>query len=467
MSGNLELCRLTIQEAAPLIERRDISPVELTEAFLERIAELNPKLSAYVRVTDDLARVQAAKAEKEIKAGDYKGPLHGAPIALKDIYDTAGIPTTASSHIHVDRTPKADAVTTAKLAGAGAVLLGKLTTHEFAFGGPSWDLPTPPARNPWNTDCFTGGSSSGSGAATAAGLAMATMGSDTAGSIRMPAFFCGIAGLKPTYGRVSRRGVTPLAFSLDHCGPMTWTVADCALMMNALAGYDAKDPASANVPVPDYMATLGQGVAGKRIGLIRHFYDGDIKATAPVQDAMAASAKTFADLGAVVEEVTLPSLQDFHACNFIIMLAEAYAIHRETLTATPEKYGEIFRDRMMMASLVTGYDYVQANRMRTQLKAAVDKAFESYDYLITAGGPNPAPELKAMPKFYVFQNPLLTSPFDVSGHPALGVCNGFSDEGMPVGMQIIGRPFDEAGVLAAGAAFEAATPYRATRPMFQ
>ncbi len=465
--ANSDLCRLTILEAAPLLERREISPVELTEAFLGRIDALNDTLGAYALVTADIARAQAATAEKDIAGGGYRGPLHGAPIGLKDIYDTAGTPTTASSHLFVDRTPTADAETTTRLNAAGAVLLGKLTTHEFAFGGPSLDLPTPPARNPWNSAHFTGGSSSGSGAAMAAGLAMATMGSDTAGSIRMPAFFCGIAGLKPTYGRVSRRGVVPLSYSLDHCGPMTWTVADCALMMNALAGHDPRDPASADLPVPDYASALSGGVKGKRIGLVRHFYAGDMHAAEPVQNAMTAAAKTFEGLGAIVEEATLPSLQDFHACNFIIMLSEAYAIHQRTLSATPEKYGEIFRDRMMLASMITGLDYVQANRMRTQLKAAVDAALAEYDFLLTAGGPAPAAKLTEMPKFFVLENPLLTSPFNVSGHPALGVCNGFSDDGLPVGMQIVGKAFDEAGVLAVGQAFEAATPFREKRPMFE
>lgn len=459
-----ELCHLTIGDAAPLLHDGRLSPVELTEAFLARIERLNPTLHAYVLVTAERARADAERAEAEIKAGHYRGPLHGIPIALKDLYDTAGFPTTACSHVHVNRVPTEDAETTARLAAAGAVLLGKLTTHEFAFGGPSWDLPTPPARNPWNTEHFTGGSSSGSGSATAAGLAMATLGSDTAGSIRMPAFFCGVTGLKPTYGLVSRRGVTPLAYSLDHCGPLTWTVADCALMMNVLAGHDPRDPASADVALPDYAAALDGDIAGKRIGLIRHFYDGDTDAAEPVKTAMAAATATFEDLGATVEEVTLPALQDFHACNFVIMLAEAYAIHQKSLRETPELYGEILRDRMMMASLLSGLDYVQALRMRTRLKAAVDALFTRHDFLITAGGWAPAPRLQTMPKFYVFENPLITSPFNVSGHPAICVCNGFSPEGLPVGMQIVGRPFDDAGVLGIAAAYERATPYREARP---
>lgn len=459
-----ELCHLTVADAAPLLKSGQISPVELTEAFLDRIERLNPALAAYVLVTDERARADAKRAEAEIMAGDYKGPLHGVPIGLKDIYDTAGIPTTASSHLHVDRVPRADAETTRRLVEAGVVLLGKLTTHEFAFAGPSWDLPTPPARNPWDTKRFTGGSSSGSGAATAAGLAMATLGTDTAGSIRMPAFFCGIAGLKPTYGLVSRRGVTPLAYSLDHCGPMTWNVEDSAILMQALAGHDPLDPASAKAKVPDYRAALGQGVAGKRIGLVRHFYDGDTQAAAPVKEAMAAAVATFESLGAVVEEVQLPPLQDFHAADVFIMMTEAYAIHAKSIRETLEKYGEIFRDRLMLASTISGLDYVQAQRMRARLKAKVDAALQDYDFLVTAGGWAPAPELKEMPKFYVFEFPLITTPFNVSGHPAMCVCNGFSPEKLPVGMQIVGRAFDDAGVMAAAHAFEQATPFRAERP---
>ncbi len=459
-----DLCHLTIAEAAGLIAARQLSPVELTEAFLARIEVLNPTLFAYVQVTADRARADAVRAEAEITAGQYRGPLHGIPIGLKDIYDTDGIATTSSSHLHGQRVPAADAETTARLAAAGAVLLGKLTTHEFAFGGPSWDLPTPPAVNPWKAGHFTGGSSSGSGAATAAGLAMGTMGSDTGGSIRLPAFFCGITGLKPTYGRVSRRGVMPLAYSLDHCGPMTWDVCDCALMMNALAGHDPLDPASADVAVPDFTAGLEADIAGKRVGLIRHFYDGDGQAQALMRHAMDDAVRVLGDLGAIVEEVTLSPLQDYHACNFMIMLSEAFSIHHKDLSENPEKYGEVFRERVSLGALIFGLDYVQATRLRRILTAEMTAALESHDVLVTAGGWGPAPPLQAMETFYVFETPLLTSPFNVTGLPAISVCNGFSADGLPLGMQIAGRAFDETGVLAVAAAHERATPYRERRP---
>ncbi|MCA8927861.1 MAG: amidase, partial [Alphaproteobacteria bacterium] len=330
--------------------------------------------------------------------------------------------------------------------------------------GPSWDLPAPPARNPWNPDHFTGGSSSGSGAATAAGLALGTLGTDTAGSIRMPAFFCGIAGVKPTYGRVSRRGVSPLGFSLDHCGPMTWTIRDSAMILQALAGHDPRDPGSADRPVPDYCAALTGDIRGLRIGHIRHFYDGDDHAEAPVMQAMDAAVETLQGLGAVVEPVQVSALQTYHACAVIVMMGEAMAIHEPHLRTTPEKYGEIFRDRMMLGSVLTAQDYVQAVRLRRVLAAELQAQFADYDVLLTAGGWGPAPPIDQMSPIYVFQRPLLTSPFNATGSPVASVCNGFAESGLPVGMQIVGRPFDEATVMRVADAFERATPWRDRRP---
>ena len=456
---------LTIAEAADLIRKRELSPVELTNALLSRIETVNPKLDAYVCVTADRARADAKTAEAEITAGRYRGPLHGIPIGVKDIYDTGGITTTCHSHIHADRVPEADSHAVALLRAAGTVLLGKLATHEFAFGGPSWDLPFPPARNPWDRDRFTGGSSSGSGSATAAGLALGTLGSDTAGSIRMPAHFCGIAGIKPTYGRVSRRGVAPLAWSLDHCGPMAWTARDCALLLQTMAGHDRLDPASAAEPVPDYAAALTGDLAGLKIGVIRHFYDGDEHADADVKSTMQGAVDRLAELGAQVEEVKLSPLGDYTAACMIIMFCEAFTIHEPNLKSRPEKFGEIFRDRMILASQISGADYLHALRLRRQLKREVDAALHEYDVLLTAGGLNAAPALRGgVSKFYLLERGLLTAPFDVTGHPAMTVCNGFTATGLPVGMQIAGRPFDEATVLRVGDAYERATSWRSRRP---
>src|SRR5947207_1726500 len=269
---------LTIAEAAKLIQQRELSPVELVDSRLARIEKFDNRLNSFIRVLADSARAEARTAESEIAAGRYRGPLHGIPIGLKDIYETAGVPTTGHSKVMQDHVPKADAFSVKKLRDAGAVVMGKLATHEFAFGGPSFDLPWPPARNPWDTTRFTGGSSSGTGAAVAAGLVLAGTGSDTGGSIRGPCAYCGLSGIKPTYGLVSRMGVLPLAFSLDHAGPMATTAEDCAIMLQAMAGHDPADPASAKVPIPDYRAALQSGAKGLRIGLIRHFYERDNEA---------------------------------------------------------------------------------------------------------------------------------------------------------------------------------------------
>src|SRR3990172_7302131 len=293
---------LTVAEAARMIEARKLSPVELTRAHLDRIAALDPQLNAYITLTADLAVKQAKKAERDITKGNYRGPLHGIPFGLKDIYNTKGILTSAHSKVCTDNIPGEDATTTRKLYEAGAVLLGKLATHEFAHGGPSFDLPWPPARNPWHLEHFTGGSSSGSGAAVAAGLAPFALGSDTGGSIRGPASFCGIVGLMPTYGLVSRAGVIPNSFTFDHCGPMTWTVEDCALVLQALAGYDPRDAGSIERRVPNYRAALKRDIKGIRIGVLRHYWEEDLPAHEDLRRAMDEATAVFRKLGAKVED---------------------------------------------------------------------------------------------------------------------------------------------------------------------
>src|SRR5712671_3320672 len=278
---------LTIAEAARLIQQRELSPVELVDSRLARIEQFDGKLNSFIRVLADQARADARAAETEIKTGKYRGPLHGIPIGLKDIYETAGVATTGHSKVMQDHVPKADAFSVTRLRDAGAIVMGKLATHEFAFGGPSFDLPWPPARNPWDTTRFTGGSSSGTGAAVAAGLVLGGTGSDTGGSIRGPAAYCGLAGIKPTYGLISRMGILPLAFSLDHAGKMASTAEDCAILLQAMAGHDPADPGSASRPVPDYRAALQGPIKGLRVGLIRHFYERDNEANAATCDAIA------------------------------------------------------------------------------------------------------------------------------------------------------------------------------------
>jgi aspartyl-tRNA(Asn)/glutamyl-tRNA(Gln) amidotransferase subunit A len=454
----------TVAEASRQIASGNLSPVALTEAYLERIAAIDGKLNAYLLVLADQARAAAREAEAAIRAGRRRGPLHGIPIGLKDIYDTAQVRTTGNSKVMQDRVPSADSTVTRRLAEAGTILLGKLATHEFAVGGPSFDLPWPPARNPWNRSHMPGGSSSGSGAAVAAGLCGAAMGSDTGGSIRGPAALCGLAGLKPTYGRVSRRGVLPLSWTLDHTGPMCWTSEDCALVLQAIAGYDPGDPASADAPVGDYSADLNKGVKGLRIGVVRHFFEKDLEVSADTIAAVDAAIGVLRGLGAIVEEVTLSPLADFHACGMTIMLAEAFSIHADKLRARPLDYGEIARDRMLLGALIEGYDYVDAMRLRRTLCEETAAVLGRCDVLVTTTVPGPAPKIDHVPKYNLIKLPLMTMPWDVTGSPAHAVCCGFSADGLPLSFSVIGRPFDEATVLRVGHAYEQATPWRQRRP---
>ena len=455
---------LTIAEAARLIETRELSPVELTESRLRRIERLDGQLHSFIRVLAGDARASAKAAEAEIAAGRYRGALHGIPIGLKDIYETAGIPTTGHSKIMQDHLPAADAFSVKKLKDAGCVVMGKLATHEFAFGGPSFDLPWPPARNPWDTTRFTSGSSSGTGAAVAAGLVLGGTGSDTGGSIRGPAALCGIAGIKPTYGLVSRYGVLPLAFSLDHAGPMAWTAEDCAILLQAMAGHDPADPASASRPIPDYRAALTGDVNGLRIGLIRHFYTADNPASPATRDAIDAAAKQLEQMGASVRDITLSPLADWAACGVIIMMAEAYAIHEANLRTRFTDYGEAFRDRMVLAGLLTAADYVQALRRRRELIDELDRAMTGLDLVVTASAVSEAPKIDAVGKYSILERPLLTMPFNVTGSPAMSVCCGYGEGGLPLALQIVGKRFDEATVLRAADAYERATPWRQRRP---
>ncbi|MBT7755690.1 MAG: amidase, partial [Rhodospirillaceae bacterium] len=359
MSEDLDFLSLT--DAVTQIQAGDLSPVAYTQSLLDRIAAHDGKLDSFLRVLGESALADAASAEQAAKSGKSLGPLHGVPFALKDIVDVAGLPTTAHSQILAQQPPKTeDAAVTTRLREAGGVLLGKTATHEFAIGGPSFDLPWPPARNPWNRDRYPGGSSSGSGAAVAAGFVPMAIGTDTGGSVRNPATACGIVGMKATYGRVSRRGVAPLSYSLDHVGPMTRTVADNALMLNVLAGYDPEDPGSADVPVPDYTAQLDAGVEGLHIGVIRHFHERDMVAEPAMAAAFEQALVVLGDLGAEVVEIETEPLDIFHACNRVILLSEAYSIHRQWLADRPEDYSASFLERVLPGAFLGGSDYVDA-----------------------------------------------------------------------------------------------------------
>ncbi|WP_203077428.1 amidase [Falsiroseomonas ponticola] len=454
----------TLAEAARLIAAKALSPVELTQAALSRAEALNPSLHAFIRITGDLALRQAREAEARQMAGALRGKLDGIPVAHKDLYETAGVETTAHSRILLGHVPVRDAAPVAAWAAGGAVMLGKLATHEFASGGPSFDLPWPPPRNPWDTERATGGSSSGTGAAVAAGIILGGTGSDTGGSIRLPAAWCGIAGVKPTFGLCSRRGVLPLSHSLDTVGPMAWTLEDCAILLQALAGHDPEDPSSADRPTPDLVSGLGQGVRGLRIGVVRHFHESDLPARPSVLAGIDHLVSVLRAEGAEVRDITLPPLRDFHAACWVVLMAEALAIHQPWLQTRFQDYGRNLRERLSIAALITGADYVQAQRRRRELCEAVAAAMADCDLLVTAGQPGEAPPLRNLGTWATLQGPNFTAPFNVTGQPVVSVCTGYGEGGLPVGAQIVGRPFEDALALRAGHAFERATAGERRRP---
>ena len=454
----------SIAEASALIAAKQLSPVELTKACLSRMHATEATLHAFVLPTEDRALADAKAAEAAIMRDGPRGPMHGIPIGLKDIVDTAGIETTCGSKILAGNVPEKDAACAARLAAAGTVLMGKLTTHEFADGGPSFDLPKPPAHNPWNPEHFTAGSSSGTGAAVAAGVILCGIGTDTGGSIRGPAALCGIAGLKPTYGLVSRAGVAPAAFSLDHIGPMAWTAEDCSIMLQALAGHDPADPASASHPVPDYRAALTGEMKGLRVGVIRHFHETDYQVEPAVQTGIDNALAAFRSLGATVNDVTVSPLQDWHACGSLISITERAAAYEEWSRTRLGDFSERVQRRLQLGALVSGVDYVQAVRRRRELRAELQAAMRNLDVVITAGAPGEAPKMDAIPKWDLFDKPSFTMPFNVTGYPAMCVCSGFGPAGLPVSVQIVGKPFQDAMVLRVGDAFEKATDLRSRRP---
>ncbi len=453
---------LTIADAAKLIATRKLSPLEYTDALLRRIADLDPQLNAFITLTAELARSTARKATEEIAAGRYRGPLHGIPFALKDIYNTAGILTSGGSKICIDNVPSFDAAATQRMHEAGAVLLGKLQTHEFAHGGPSFDLPWPPSRNPWHLEHFTGGSSSGSGAALAGGLLPASLGSDTGGSIRGPSSFCGLTGLMPTSGLVSRYGVMPNSFTFDHCGPMARSVEDCAILLQAIAGFDARDGGSMPCEIPDYRAALGDGIKGLRIGVLRHYWEKDLPSHPDTGPAMDAAIDVFRKLGAIVEDTQVRPVRETFETKIIVGEAEIYAIHYDNLKSRPGDFGRDFLGRVLPACLFTAADYVQASREHRRIVNEARALYQKYDVLLTAGfGPAPRLDMHKTTNFY--QRASIFTPSNVTGGPSLELPNGFSGV-FPLGMQIIGRPFDEVTVLRAGHSYQLATDWHTRHP---
>jgi aspartyl-tRNA(Asn)/glutamyl-tRNA(Gln) amidotransferase subunit A len=461
----MDIAFLTIAELNRAYDRRELSPVEVTRALLDRVAAHDGRLNSFIRVTPEVALAEAEAAERELMGGRRRGPMHGIPYGLKDIVETEGIPTTGHSKLRQDHVPRQDAELVRRLKQGGAVLLGKLATWEFALGGPSWDLPWPPARNPWNRDRLPGGSSSGPGAAVAAGFVPAAIGTDTGGSIRGPAAVCGIAGLKPTYGRVSRRGVFPNTFTMDHCGPMTRSAEDIALMLQVIAGFDPADPGSEDCAVPDYVTALGEGVRGLQLGLVDGWHEAP-GAHPDLGPAIADAIAVLRDLGAIIEPVKLSSLRDYTDCKTTISIAELYSIHEQDLRTRPQDFGRILRNRVLPGALIHAEDYVAAQRWRTALAREQASAFKRVDALITAGALNIAEPADPNQPDRLVSSSSITMPFSVSGVPALAIPCGFSRaENMPLSLQIAAAPMQEATVLRIAHAYQQATDWHRRHPI--
>jgi aspartyl-tRNA(Asn)/glutamyl-tRNA(Gln) amidotransferase subunit A len=458
-------------ELARLMASKEVSPVEVVEAHLERIARLDGKLRAFITVMADAARAAARAAEAAVIAGGALGPLHGVPLGLKDLVHTKGVRTTGGSRLLADWVPAEDATVATRLVGAGAIVLGKLNMHEFAYGpeglNPHYGTPW----NPWDarTHRICGGSSSGSGAAVAAGLCAGALGSDTGGSIRIPAALCGISGLKPTYGRVSRAGVLPLAWSLDHVGPMCRTAADCALMLRPMAGYDPRDPTTSVLPVPDYTAALTGDVRGLRVGVLRSFF---LESTGvALAAAVEGAVKTLEGLGAAAQEVALSRMDVAAPSTFAIISAESYAYHEDWVRTRAAEYGPDVLERLRVGAFVSGADYLKGQRARTLLRDDVDALLAKVDVLVCATTPVVATSVGqgqvTIEHETVPVRPSLvrfTRPFNATGHPVASIPCGFTAGGLPVGLQIVGRPFDEATVLRVADAYQRATDWHERRP---
>ncbi len=456
-----DLCFLSVAAAARRFRDGTLTPLALTEALLARIARLNDTLHAYLLVDAEGARTAADAATRAFAAGRDPGPMAGIPVGLKDNIETAGLRTTAHSRVLLDYVPDRDAEVVRRLKDGGAVILGKLACLEFAHGAPSPDQAFPPARNPWNIGHgFTGGSSTGSAAAVAAGLAPVALGTDTGGSIRNPAALCATAGLMPTYGRVSRRGIVPYSFSLDHCGPLAWTVKDCAIALGIIAGFDAEDPASRDDPLPDFTAAIGKPVTGMKIGVLRHFFEEDSDADAEQVAALDRALDVLRGLGAKISSTRVSPLGIYHDAKTVIGEAEFYAAHGHDWRTRANDFGASLRHRIIEGALISADDYLQASRARRHLIAEMDRQFEKFDALVTLSVPYPAPALpgdggKAAARPGT-RRPNFNQPFNVCAVPALSVFSGFNGDGLPLGLQIAGPACGEATILALGHALETA-----------
>ena len=466
-----DLAFASIHELAPKIKNGSISPVELTQIAIERIANLDAKLNSFLDVWQDESLANAANAEREIASGDYKGPMHGIPIGLKDLVDVAGKATTGGSKVLQNNIASSDATVTDRLNRAGAITIGKTNLVEFALGSAGVNPYTGDARNPWDTDKITGGSSSGSGAAVAGGLVYGALGSDTGGSIRMPASLCGIAGLKPTYGRVPRTGVLDLSWSKDHVGPMTRRTADCAHMLNVIAGHDPRDIASSTQHVPDFAADLDKGMDGLRIGVPEHyFFDPDI-VHPEVLSSVNAAIELLANNGAEIVSIPMDWVSHGRSINVIISVAESLAVHEKLLAEHADDYTPAVRTRILTALNLSAVDYIRAQRARQAYSMQMAQATKGVDVLATPSIPvrvHTIEECTVPPGEALAEKsheiPLFTSIFDVTGEPSLSVLCGFDSTDMPIGLMISGHAFDETTVLRVGHAYEELAGWHQRRP---
>ncbi len=464
-----ELCYMSAGQLSRLIRDKELSPVELVEAHLARIEVLEPVLNSFITLLPEQAVAAARKAEEEIQAGRYRGPLHGIPLGLKDLYYVKGVRNTAGSRIFDDFVPDFDSTIAARFAGAGAILLGKLNMHQFAYGPQGENPDYGHMHNPWNPELISGGSSGGSGSAAAAGQCTLTMGSDTGGSVRIPSALCGLAGLKPTYGRLSCYGLTPLSWCLDHPGPMARTVEDCALAMNAIAAYDPNDPASADVPVPDYTVALTGDIRGLRVGIPKEYYE--VPLDSQVEGAVRKAVDLLGELGATVTELSWPMYHQSMPISTTILMAEAAAYHGDLVRTQGNLLYPPVRVRLESGFFISATDYIQAQRARALFDRQSLELFREVDLLAGPTEPIVAHKI-GLSQVQVGDTTMASTPaltqytraFNLNGFPAITVPCGFSDEGLPIGLQLAGRPFDEGTVLRAAHAYEQATDWHKRRP---
>jgi aspartyl-tRNA(Asn)/glutamyl-tRNA(Gln) amidotransferase subunit A len=462
-----DLCDSPLLDVAEKIRTRELSPVEATERVLARIDALDDTLNAFITVLSEQAVDDAREAERQILTGQYRGPLHGIPVSIKDLFATKAIRTTAGSRVLANHVPDYDATVVERLRVAGAIIVGKTNMLEFAYAAVHPDYgPTP---NPWDLARSSSGSSSGSAVAVAAGMSFGSIGSDTGGSIRLPAAYCGIVGLKPTYGRVSRHGGIPVSWSADHFGPMTRTVGDTAALLETIAGEDPRDPTSGRMPVPDYIAALESGVAGKRIGISDRYLRQHVDST--VQILVERAIATLELLGATVDEIMLPPPSEAVAALLAILMPEATAYHLPWLREHPEHYSSAVRERLELGAITPAVSYIQGQQVRRQIVDQFLAAMADVDLLLTPTGPTAATPLEgdlvtgdeARPEMLAALINFC-GPFNVTGFPAISIPCGFTASGLPVGMQLVAKPWEEGPLLAAAHAYEQATDWHRQLP---